>query len=309
MAIAFNQGRQNGGGTPSSGGSTGSAAPNTGAKIPVVKATAFDPLGDGSENDAEVGNVIDSDPASGWQTSTYYNNPALGGLKAGVGVLLDLGSDKSPASVAIHFKGHPTDVEVYAASSGVTQPPDALDQLTKVGADTGRPRDHHRPRRRGHPHALPADLVDQAAASARGVPRRDHRRHGPLVTVPRRRRAGRSRAFSRPTSRVTPTPSGCSSPGTATGCGPWPCARPVNREEAADALQDAMISAFRRADSFRGDAAVTTWLHRIVVNACLDRLRRRQVRAADPLPDDLEEHAARGDVLRLGHGRRPRSTR
>ena len=48
-------------------------------------------------------------------------------------------------------------------------------------------------------------------------------------------------------------------------------------EEAADALQEAFISAFRRADSFRGDAKVTTWLHRIVVNACLDRIRRRQV--------------------------------
>ena len=57
-------------------------------------------------------------------------------------------------------------------------------------------------------------------------------------------------------------------------------------EEAADALQDALISAFRRADQFRGDAAVTTWLHRIVVNACLDRLRRRTVRVASPLPDD-----------------------
>ncbi len=70
-----------------------------------------------------------------------------------------------------------------------------------------------------------------------------------------------------------------------------------NPEDAADALQDAMVSAFRRAESFRGDAAVTTWLHRIVVNACLDRLRRAKVRAADPLPDDLEEHAARGSVL------------
>ena len=49
-------------------------------------------------------------------------------------------------------------------------------------------------------------------------------------------------------------------------------------EEAADALQDAMISAFRRAGSFRGDSAVTTWLHRIVVNACLDRMRRRAAR-------------------------------
>ncbi len=61
-------------------------------------------------------------------------------------------------------------------------------------------------------------------------------------------------------------------------------------EDAADALQEAMIAAFRRAGSFRGDAAVTTWLHRIVVNACLDRLRRRKVRRADPLPDDLDEH-------------------
>ena len=59
-------------------------------------------------------------------------------------------------------------------------------------------------------------------------------------------------------------------------------------EEAADALQDAMISAFRRAEQFRGDSAVTTWLHRIVVNASLDRLRRRAVRATSPLPDDLE---------------------
>ena len=60
-------------------------------------------------------------------------------------------------------------------------------------------------------------------------------------------------------------------------------------EEAADALQDAVVSAFRRAEQFHGDAAVTTWLHRIVVNACLDRLRRRKVRMADPLPDDLEQ--------------------
>lgn len=49
-------------------------------------------------------------------------------------------------------------------------------------------------------------------------------------------------------------------------------------EEAADALQDAMIAAFRRASSFRGDSAVTTWLHRIVVNAALDRMRRRAAR-------------------------------
>ena len=67
-----------------------------------------------------------------------------------------------------------------------------------------------------------------------------------------------------------------------------------DQEDAADALQEAMISAFRRAGSYRADAAVTTWLHRIVVNACLDRLRRRKVRLAEPLPDDLEEQMGRG---------------
>src|SRR5450432_493126 len=57
-------------------------------------------------------------------------------------------------------------------------------------------------------------------------------------------------------------------------------------EEAADALQDAMVSAFRRAGDFRGESAVTTWLHRIVVNACLDRLRRRAARPAVPAGSD-----------------------
>ncbi|MET1073393.1 MAG: RNA polymerase sigma factor SigM [Umezawaea sp.] len=56
-------------------------------------------------------------------------------------------------------------------------------------------------------------------------------------------------------------------------------------EEAADALQEAFISAFRAAGSFRAESQVTTWLHRIVVNACLDRMRRRQTRPTVPLPE------------------------
>ncbi|MEO5665553.1 MAG: RNA polymerase sigma factor SigM [Nocardioides sp.] len=70
-----------------------------------------------------------------------------------------------------------------------------------------------------------------------------------------------------------------------------------NPEDAADGLQEGMIAAFRRAGSFRGDAAVTTWLHRVVVNACLDRLRAMKVRRADPLPDDLEDRADRGSLV------------
>ncbi|GAA0563481.1 hypothetical protein GCM10010172_53550 [Paractinoplanes ferrugineus] len=58
-----------------------------------------------------------------------------------------------------------------------------------------------------------------------------------------------------------------------------------DREEAADAVQDALLNAHRNAAKFRGDSAVTTWLHRIVVNACLDRIRRRQAHPTVPLPD------------------------
>lgn len=66
-------------------------------------------------------------------------------------------------------------------------------------------------------------------------------------------------------------------------------------EEAADAVQDALISAFKGAASYRGDAAVTTWLHRIVVNACLDRARRRKVRPTVDLPDDIAERPDTAD--------------
>lgn len=62
-----------------------------------------------------------------------------------------------------------------------------------------------------------------------------------------------------------------------------------DREEAADALQDALLSAHRAAARFRGDSAVTTWLHRIVINACLDRVRRRRAHPTVPLPDGARQ--------------------
>ncbi|MGC5345173.1 RNA polymerase sigma factor SigM [Streptomyces sp. DT24] len=58
-----------------------------------------------------------------------------------------------------------------------------------------------------------------------------------------------------------------------------------DREEAADAVQDALVSAFRAAHTFRGQSAVTTWLHRITVNACLDRIRKATSRKTSPVDD------------------------
>lgn len=49
-------------------------------------------------------------------------------------------------------------------------------------------------------------------------------------------------------------------------------------EEAADASQDTFLAALRKLHTFRGDAAFTTWLHRVAVNACYDSLRRKRRR-------------------------------
>lgn len=58
-----------------------------------------------------------------------------------------------------------------------------------------------------------------------------------------------------------------------------------NPEDAADALQDAMLKAHRNAPAFRHDSAVSSWLYRIVVNACLDRLRRHRTHPTAALDD------------------------
>lgn len=47
-------------------------------------------------------------------------------------------------------------------------------------------------------------------------------------------------------------------------------------EDARDATQDAFMTAFRKLSSFRGEAAFTTWMHRVTVNACYDLLRKRR---------------------------------
>ena len=68
-------------------------------------------------------------------------------------------------------------------------------------------------------------------------------------------------------------------------------------EDSADAVQDAFLSAFRSLDGFEGNSALGTWLHRIVVNVCLMRLRARsrsrEVRIDDLLPtfDETGHHS------------------
>ena len=70
-------------------------------------------------------------------------------------------------------------------------------------------------------------------------------------------------------------------------------ARTIVWDEAAaeDLVSDTLVRALERSDSYRGDSSLSTWLHRIVVNACLDRIRANKVRRAVPLPDHTDDAA------------------
>ncbi len=58
-------------------------------------------------------------------------------------------------------------------------------------------------------------------------------------------------------------------------------------QDARDAVQEALLSAFRSIHSFAGEARISTWLHRIVVNAALMQLRSRRRRNEEPIENLL----------------------
>jgi RNA polymerase sigma-70 factor (ECF subfamily) len=66
-----------------------------------------------------------------------------------------------------------------------------------------------------------------------------------------------------------------------------------DEEEAKDLTQEAFLKAFRSLDQFQGKASFYTWLYRIVVNTCLDALRRRQRRPARVSPSRRAEEEGR----------------
>ena len=91
--------------------------------LQVASVNDFDPQGDdGAENPRQVRRVIDGNVTTGWRTTTYFGQAALGGLKDGVGVVLDLGGPRELSSLRIRLAGGPTDVSVYASSPGASEP-------------------------------------------------------------------------------------------------------------------------------------------------------------------------------------------
>ncbi len=67
-----------------------------------------------------------------------------------------------------------------------------------------------------------------------------------------------------------------------------------DEEEARDAVQECFLSAYRALDRFDQGSRLSTWLHRIVINACLMRLRSRQRKPEDSIEDLLPKFQADG---------------
>ena len=63
-------------------------------------------------------------------------------------------------------------------------------------------------------------------------------------------------------------------------------------DEARDATQETFLAAFRNLRGFRGEAKVSSWLHRIAVNQCITRQRRAKVRSESALEEEQEKHVA-----------------
>ena len=104
---------------------TASPAPS-GAPVTLRSANDFDPRADGgsgAENAKRVKRAIDGDPETVWTTERYRRLATFGGLKPGVGLVLDLGEPTKVAAVSVRLSGDGTDVEIRVPAKEVESAP------------------------------------------------------------------------------------------------------------------------------------------------------------------------------------------
>ena len=109
--------------SPTPTASESQEAPATGTVIPVATVTDFDPRadnGNGQEHPDQVNNAIDGDPSTGWSTMQYLDNPKLGGLKPGVGLVLDLGKPVKLGEIEVTFAAAGETVELRVPEKEAT---------------------------------------------------------------------------------------------------------------------------------------------------------------------------------------------
>ena len=137
VIVAFNLGRgSQGPETTSADDPSSGQSQNQPAKpLRIAGVSDFDPQADPSEENPDLARLaIDGDPSTAWQTLTYEGNPELGGLKDGVGLVVDLGDPVDVSEVDLTLLGQPYDLEILAADeeSGAPTSADGLAQVASA---------------------------------------------------------------------------------------------------------------------------------------------------------------------------------
>jgi len=106
--------------------------------VKVVSAEDFDPppKGNGSENPNQTRLAIDGRSGTAWRT-VAYNSPAFGGLKPGVGLILDLGDAQTVRQVKLRMPDEGANIQIRTALGTGNQAPDALSAYAVAASATG----------------------------------------------------------------------------------------------------------------------------------------------------------------------------
>ncbi len=125
-ATAHTSNLSGGGPGPSTPQSSSPATAGRLRPISIAGVTSFDPLssnGTGDENPDQTQYAFDGNPATSWETQEYYNRPDLGGLKPGVGLVVDLGSVHTVSEVKVGLGGNGTTLQLRAAPQSAAVAP------------------------------------------------------------------------------------------------------------------------------------------------------------------------------------------
>jgi hypothetical protein len=125
-AAAFFVGLWSGdGGTDGNANGQAGSSPNPERVQPlsVASVSAFDPFGESGENNEEAPLALDGDASTQWSTLSYEGNPVFGGLKPGLGLVLDLGHRTEVSRVVVDLGGSGTDLQLRAAPPQASSPP------------------------------------------------------------------------------------------------------------------------------------------------------------------------------------------
>jgi hypothetical protein len=128
-------------GTATPGGrSSASSAPSAAASVVLtpISANSFDALGNdgGDEDGSQAQYTIDNDPSTFWHTDYYFTYPALGNLKKGTGLILDMGKQVRLSQLVVQFGGSCcTDVRIEIGNDN-NPVPSALSSFTSVASTT-----------------------------------------------------------------------------------------------------------------------------------------------------------------------------